>query len=77
MGRNKILSPCLVQLSIWSGGLDILDIDTNLISRKIKWIQRLLNPTNTLWKFLVLFRLNLILNSNQDLALFRLKTNTY
>ena len=77
MGRNKILSPCLVQLSIWSGGLDILDIDTNLNSLKIKWIQRLLNPTNTLWKFLMLFRLNFILNSNQDLALIRQKTNTY
>ena len=55
--------------------LDILDIDTQLNFLKIKWIQMLLNPTNKLWKDLMLYRLNidLILNSNQDLALFRQK----
>ena len=31
----------------------ILDIDTQLNSPKIKWIQRLLNPTNALWKDLM------------------------
>ena len=38
-------------------------------------VQRLLNPTNTLWKDLMLYRLNfdLILNFNQDLAFFRQK----
>ena len=55
--------------------LDILDIDTQLNFLKIKWIQILLNPINELWKDLMLYRLNidLILNSNQDLALFRQK----
>ena len=38
----------LAQLSIWRGGLGILDIDTKLNSLKIKWIQRLLNPYNDL-----------------------------
>ena len=55
--------------------LDILDIDTQLNFLKIKWIQMLLNPTNELWKDLMLYRLSidLILNFNQDLALFRQK----
>ena len=55
--------------------LDILDIDTQLNSLKIKLIQKLLNPTNSLWKDLMLYWLNidLILNSNQGLALFRQK----
>ena len=55
--------------------LDILDIDTQLNFLKIKWIQRLLTPTNALWKDLMLYWLNidLILNSNQGLALFRQK----
>ena len=52
-------------------GLGILDIETQLNSLKIKWIQRLLNPTNALWKNLMLYQLNLILNYNQELALFR------
>ena len=36
---------------------------------------RLLNPTNTvmLWKDLMLYRLNLVLNSSQGLALIRQK----
>ena len=34
----------LVQLSISMSGLDILDIEAQLNSLKIKWIQRLLNP---------------------------------
>ena len=54
-------------------GLGILDIETQLNSLKIKWIQRLLNPTNALWKNLMLYQLNLILNYNQELALFRKK----
>ena len=45
----------LVQLSIWRGGLDILDIANQLNSLKIKWIKSLLNPTNVLWKNLMLY----------------------
>ena len=45
----------LIQLSTWNGGLGILDIDTQLNSLKTKWIQRLLNPTNALWKDLMLY----------------------
>ena len=56
-------------------GQGILDIETqlrfNLKSLKIKWIQRLLNPTNALGKNLMPYQLNLILNYNQELALFR------
>ena len=52
-------------------GLGILDIETQLNSPKIKWIQRLLNPTNGLWKNLMLYQLNLILTYNQELAFFR------
>ena len=59
------------QLSIWTIGVGILDIETQLNSLKIKWIQKLLNPTNALWKNLMLYQLNLILNYNQELALFR------
>ena len=72
-GREGKFSPPrhLAQLPIWKGGLGILDIDTQLNSLKIKWTQRLLDPTNALWKDLMLYRLNLILNSNQGLALFR------
>ena len=51
----------LAQLSIWTIGLDILDIETQLNSFKIKWIQKLLNPINALWKNLMLYQLNLIL----------------
>ena len=54
----------LVKLPISRGGLGISDIDTQLNSLKLKWIQRLLNPTSVLWKVLMLYRLNLILNSN-------------
>ena len=61
----------LVQLPIWKGEWGILDIDTQLNSLKIKWIQRLLHSTNVLWKDFMLHWLNLILNSNQGLALFR------
>ena len=63
----------LAQLSIWRGGLGILDIDTQLNSLKINWIQMLLNHTNALWKDLMLYRLNLILKSNQGLVSFRQK----
>ena len=61
----------LLQLRIWKGGLGILDVDNQLYSLKIKWIQRLLHSTNALSKDVMLFRLNLILNSNYGLALFR------
>ena len=60
----------LTQLSIWRGWLGILDIDTKSNCIKIKWIERLLNPTNALWKGLMLYLLKIILNSDQALALF-------
>ena len=63
----------LAQLSLWRVRLGILDIDIQLNYIKIKWIQRLLNPTNAIWKDLMLYWLKLILNSEQDLALFRQK----
>ena len=63
----------LAQLSIWRWALVILDTETQLNSPKIKWILRLLNPTNALWKDLMLYRLKLILNSNQGLVFFRQK----
>ena len=63
----------LAQLSIWRGGLGILDIDTQLNFLKIKWIERLLNSIAALWKHIRLFWLKLILNSNQGLTLFRQK----
>ena len=72
--QKKIRPPRhLTQLSTWRGRLGILDIDTQLNSLKIKWIQRLLNPTNVLWKDLMLYLLDFILDSNQGLALFRQK----
>ena len=61
------------RFSIWSGGLGILDTDTQLNCIKIKWIQTLLNSTNVLWKDLMLYRLKLILNSDQGRTLFRQK----
>ena len=49
----------LAQLSILMTGLGILDIETQLNSLKIKWIQRLLNLTNALEKsHAVSFELN-------------------
>ena len=63
----------LAQFFIWRGGLGILDMDTQLNSLKIKCIQTLLNSTIAVWKDLMLYWLNLILNSNQGLALFRQK----
>ena len=70
--EKKIRPPRhLIQLPIWKGGLGILEIDTQLNSLKIKWSQRLLHPATALWKDLILYRLNLILNSNQGLASFR------
>ena len=59
----------LAQLSIWASGLGILKIDTQLNSLSIKWIQRLLNPNNAVWKNCMLYQLNLHLNYNQGLAL--------
>ena len=72
MGRKKNPSyRRLIKLPIWKGGLGILDIDTQLNSLKIKWVQRLFHPTNVLWKDLILYQLKLILNSNHGLAIFR------
>ena len=52
---GKKMQPCrhLAQLSIWIGGLCTLESQSN--SLKIKWILRLLIPTNTLWKHLMLY----------------------
>ena len=61
----------LVQVSIWNGELGILDIDAQLNSFKTKWIQRLLNSTNALWKAPTLYWWNLIINSSHGLVLFR------
>ena len=72
--RTKIRTPRhLAQLSIWISGPGILDIDTLFNCLKTKWIQRFLNPTNDLWKNLMLYQYNLILIYNQGLALFRQK----
>ena len=63
--EKKKKQPCrhLAKLSICMGGLYTLEPQSN--SLKIKRILRLLIPTNTLWKDLML---NLIpLNSNQSL----------
>ena len=62
---NTKPSKHLAQLSIWTIGLGILDITIQLNSLKMKWIQRLLNATNAVWKNLMLYQLNLILNYNQ------------
>ena len=54
--RQKIRPPSnLSQLSTWKGGQGILNTKTQLNSLKTKWIQRLLNPTNALWKDLMLY----------------------
>ena len=46
----------LAKLSVWRGGQGIFDIDSKLnYIMKIKWIQRLLNPTNTLREDLMLY----------------------
>ena len=45
----------LVQLSTWEARLRVLDIDTQLNSLKTTRIQRLLNPTNSFWKDLMLY----------------------
>ena len=75
LDQEKIRPPRnLAQLSIWINGLGILVIETQLNSLKIKWIQRLLNPTNALWKNVMVYhQLNLILNYNKGLALLRQK----
>ena len=62
-----------VQLSILTSGLRVLDKETQLKSLKIKLIQKLLKPNNVLRKNLMLHQMNLILNYNQDMALFRQK----
>ena len=60
----------LAQIVVWMIRLGILDIETQLNFLKIKWIQKLVNPTNALWRNLMLYQLNLVLNYNQELALF-------
>ena len=70
--NQKIRPPrYLAQISIWVIRLGILNVETQLNSLKMKRIQRLLNPTNAVWKNLMLYQLNLILNYNQQLAFFR------
>ena len=63
----------LAKLSILRGGLGILDIETQLNSLKLIWIQGLLNATNSLWNNPTLYQLDLILSFNQGLFLFRQK----
>ena len=71
--KGKKIRPSrhLVQLPIERGELGILDIDTQLNSLKIKCAQSLFHPTNAIWKYLMLYQLNLILNTNLGLDLFR------
>ena len=45
----------LAQFSIWRGKLAISERKTQSNYIKIKLIQRLLNPTNDLWKYLILY----------------------
>ena len=52
-GKNTT-SRRLAQISIWWGGLGISDIDIQL-NYINKWIQRLLNPINVIWKNLMLY----------------------
>ena len=59
----------LAQLSISTGGLGILDINTLLNFLKIIQSDSKVVKSH-LWKDLMLYRLNLILNSNQGLTLF-------
>ena len=49
-GATKKIRPPrhIAQLSIWKGGLGILDIHTHLNCLKDIWIQRSLNPTSAL-----------------------------
>ena len=56
-----------------AGGPGFFDTYIELNSLKIRWSQSLLNPTNALWKDLILYRLNSVLNSNQGLPLFKQK----
>ena len=74
-GRKKEPRPPrhLAKLSIWTGGLGILDIGTQLYYLKTKWIQMLINLTNAVSKDPILYSSNFFLNSNQGLALFRQK----
>ena len=61
--KNIRLPRHQAQLSIWNIGLGILGVDIQI---KLLQIQSLINPTNALWKDLILHRLNLILNSNHS-----------
>ena len=55
MKQEKIQTPrYLAKLFIRRGGLGIFDIDTQLNYIKVKLIQRLSNPTNAVWKDLML-----------------------
>ena len=54
-GKNTISQTINSTLHLERWGLGILDIDTQLNSIKTKWTQRLLNPTNVLWKDLMLY----------------------
>ena len=54
--RKKIQPPShIAKLYIWSGGLGIFDTDAQLNYIKMKRIQRLINPTNAIWKDLMLY----------------------
>ena len=63
----------LAKLSILRGGLGILDIETQLNSLKLIWIQGLLNATNSLWNNPTLYQLDPILSFNRGLVLVKQK----
>ena len=74
MGKNKTSQVPSSTLSISRCEQGVLVIGTKLNSVKIKWIQKLLNPTNAPWEISCrMYQLNLILNSNQRLSFFREK----
>ena len=52
---KKEIEKTIAQLSIWKCRLGILDIDNQLNSLELKWIQGLLNSISSLWKGLMLY----------------------
>ena len=69
---TKIETRFFVQLSIQRSGVSILHMNTQLNPLKIlENPERLINDPNALWKDLVPYQLNLILNSSQGVASFK------
>ena len=65
ISNGKNTTAQVAQLSIWRDGQGISGINI-----QTHWKE---NATNALWTDFMLYRLNLILNSNEGLALFRQK----